>query len=142
MFGKFCLRVLVGTLVICLFGGAGMLAMAVICTAGVGLIVVIPAAYLIGLVCTIWFIPFGSKREEQEGQNRKPPEQHHAQPARVGWKCSPQGRSALLDYIAAAEAKGQEWQTIRADLMGAGWAAEIVDNARENSDNRWKDSGS
>jgi hypothetical protein len=126
MFGKFCLRVLVGTLVICLFGGAGMLAMAVICTAGVGLIVVVPAAYLIGLVCTIWFIPFGSKREEQEGQNRKPPEQHHAQPAKVGWNCSPQGRSALQDYIVAAEAKGQEFETIRDELIRLGWDEQTI----------------
>ena len=129
MFGKFCLRVFVGTLVICLFGGAGVLAMAVICTAGVGLIVVIPAAYLIGLLCTIWFIPFGSNGEEEEGQSRKSPERRNAQPSKVGWKCSPQGRSALQDYIAGAEAKGQEWQSIRADLIGLGWAAETVDHA-------------
>ena len=130
MFGKFCLRVLVGTLVICLFGGAGVLAMAVICTAGVGLIVVIPATYLIGLLCTIWFIPFGDRREVTEEQKRQSPERRQAQPVRVGWKCSPAGRSALQDYITGVAAKGQEWQATRADLIGLGWDAETVDNAR------------
>jgi hypothetical protein len=129
MFGKFCLRVLVGTLVICLFGGAGMLAMAVICTAGVGLIVVIPATYLIGLACTIWFIPYGSKSAESEEQRQQFVERRHAEPSKVGWKCSMQGRSALQDYIAAAEAKGQEWETIRAELIRLGWDEQTIASA-------------
>lgn len=130
MFGKFCLRVLVGTLVICLFGGAGLLAMAVICTAGVGLIVVIPATYLIGLLCTIWFIPYGNKGAESKEQRQQFVERRHAEPAKVGWKCSMQGHSALQDYIAAAEAKGQEWETIRDELIGLGWDKKTITSAR------------
>lgn len=131
MFGKFCLRVLVGTLVICLFGGAGVLAMAVVCTYGIGLIVVVPAAYLIGLFCTIWFIPFGNRSKDSKGQNLQSPDRLNVQPTNAGLKHSPHGCSALHDYIAGAESKGQDWQDIRTDLIEMGWAAEMVDTARK-----------
>ena len=132
MFGKFCLRVFVGLVVFVLIGrgdALGMLFMAVVCTAGVGLIVVIPAAYLIGLLCTIWFIPFGNRDKEPKEGSPQSPERHPTEPAKVGWKYSKQGRSALHDYIGGASSKGQEWQAVRSDLIGLGWDAEIVDKA-------------
>lgn len=127
MFGKFCFRVFVGVLAAALFsGGKAMpvIAMAVICTAGVGLIVVLPAAYLIGLVCTIWFIPYGegawsySEKTKAEGDA---PNATRNLPS----------RAALSEYIASAEAKGQDWETIKADLIRSGWQVETVTNARD-----------
>lgn len=129
MFGKFCLRVLVGTLVVCLFGGAGVLAAAVICTAGVGLIVVIPGTYLVGLLCTIWFIPFGDRREDSKEQDRRSPQPNHEQPAKVEAKHSLQRLSALQAYVAAAEATGRDWDTIRQELISAGWDEQTIASA-------------
>lgn len=131
MFGKFCLRVAVGIGLFLLFGGsdaAGMLAMAVVCTAGVGLIVVIPAAYLIGLICTIWFIPFGSGQEKTPGFKTSKPINA---PSTVSGKLhSIRELNSLLAFVLAADAKGRDWISIRDELLGAGWDAETVERIR------------
>lgn len=70
-FLKFIFRTFVGLLVIfvglSMFLGkfedaACLLAAAVICTAGLGLIVIIPVSYMLGLAITIWWIPFGDSK--------------------------------------------------------------------------------
>ena len=119
MFGKFLLRIFVGIIVATLVSAGKVLqliAVAVVCTAGVGLIVVLPAAYLIGLVCTIWFIPFGEGSWEYD--------------KRTDVKDSSLGRSTLLsNYIESAAAKGQDQGTIKADLIQIGWPEETVNAA-------------
>lgn len=123
-FLKFCFRVLVGLGVFVLFGGKGafeFLVLAVVCTAGLGLIAVIPGAYLLGLLCTIWFIPFGNRRKEPEKNEDSSTE----------WKCSLSERNAIGKFISEAEAKGADWQTIQDDLIEAGWNAALVNRVRE-----------
>ena len=133
MFGKFCLRVFVGIVVFLLFGGkdaVGMLAMAVICTAGVGLIVVIPAAYLIGLICTIWFVPFGSKKKNAKVGPPNSAAIRHGQPAQLVWKISSAERVALKEFIEAARGKGESSDMIRRDLLRMGWDEESVNQVQ------------
>jgi hypothetical protein len=123
MFGKFCLRVAVGIAVFLVFGGKdalGVLVMTVVCTAGVGLLIVIPAAYLLGLVLTIWFIPFG-RRKDKEGPEENSGKTGQARPSHVN--------TALRDYIRAAGDRDQDWESIRRELLKSGWDEQAVDLA-------------
>ena len=128
MFGKFCLRVAVGIGLFLLFGGNdafGVLVMSVVCTAGVGLIVVVPAAYLLGLVCTIWFIPFGMRGEEPaEDRSAERPGANTPEPRRSH---SLAESSSLREYAVAADAQGRDWNSIRDELLRAGWDPDAVE---------------
>jgi hypothetical protein len=35
---------------------------AVVCTLGLGMIVIVPVSYMVGLLLTIWWLPFGDKK--------------------------------------------------------------------------------
>lgn len=134
MFGKFCLRVTVGIGVYLLFGGKdaiGVLVMSVVCTAGLGLIVVLPAAYLIGLVCTIWFIPFGNRAgraEEKLNQGR-----NYEPTMESGKSRSLAELNSLRSFIEAADAKGRDWNSIRNELIDAGWDSKTIERVREHA---------
>ena len=98
------------------------LAMLVICTLGAGLIVAIPAAYLIGLVCTIWFVPFGKEKNTGLGFVTSPPPLPRTDaPVPL----------ALSDFIALAVKKGRGWNSIREQCRDAGWSEEVVNAAFE-----------
>jgi hypothetical protein len=131
MFGKFCLRVTVGIGVFLLFGGenAGeLLAMAVICTLGLGLIVIIPAAYLIGLVCTIWFVPFGNR--SKNAVEKQPRDRTWAGSPETGKSHTLAELESLRVFVDAADAKGRDWQSIRNELLAAGWDSVTVERVR------------
>ena len=128
MFGKFCLRVAAGIGVFLIFGGNDamtVLVMSVICTMGLGLIVVLPAAYLVGLICTIWFIPFGRRTEKAVDDTTA--ERASAQPSETGKSYSLAELESLLSFVEAAEAKGRDWISIRNELLESGWDANSVE---------------
>jgi hypothetical protein len=117
-FGKFVLRTIVGLIVaIVLSGGQalGLIMVAVVCTAGLGLIVVVPAAYLIGLVCTIWFIPFGNKDHPTKKNIPRIPRDE-----------VPYNRAALATFVSNSLKKGRDWESVRTTCLNSGWPEDIL----------------
>ena len=157
MFGKFCVRVFVGLIaatVVSLGKVLPVIFLTVVCTAGAGLLVVLPAAYLIGLLVTIWFVPFGAGEWSYDGPGvtgtshrvegkEKPPAPYIPRDASRetdGYKeehmapTSQRNRRALLAnnlavYITNALKTGISWETIRAELGKCGWSDSTIDAA-------------
>jgi hypothetical protein len=127
MIGKFLFRVTAGLGVAMLFSGGKVLELilvAVVCTAGAGLLVVVPAAYLIGLVCTIWFIPFGSG-EWSYKQRRAEKDLALGEPFSRA-----RSTAAIVRYLRSSELKGERPEEADANLLHAGWSAEEIRIAR------------
>jgi len=124
----------VGLVVFVVLGGKDglqFLVLAVVCTAGAGLVVVIPGAYLIGLLCTIWFIPYGNRAIAQGGEPLLDGRENRSR----GGNGKPSSRiSALGDYIGAAEARGEKWEGIREELIRLGWDEKTIALARGQAD--------
>ena len=127
-FGKFLLRTIVGGLVgVIVWSALGgpnamqTLALAIICTCGLSLIVIIPIAYLIGLLCTFWFIPIEGEPEGGGTLNSGTPE--------VGTITYIQ-RASLERYIQNQLKTGKNIETIREDcgLIG-GWSEDSIQDA-------------
>jgi hypothetical protein len=135
MFEKFLLRTGVGLVAYLIIGSliSGLaafqfLGVLVICTAGVGLIVVIPACYLIGLMCTIWFIPLGEKDRSPASGTSK------TQPPSAGARA----QEALEGYILAGLRRGKTPASIREQCLQAGWAENVIRTALESAEHRQK----
>ena len=125
-FGKFCIRVGVGLVVAGLFGGTDALTVIfalVVCTLGLGLIVVLPGLYLIGLLCTIWFLPIG--RSTASAGTQPPP----ANPATTltavegGSTLTRRRQVALADFLAGCVQRGYRWEEVETMLDRSGWSA-------------------
>jgi hypothetical protein len=137
MFGKFCFRTFVGIVLGLAMGGlvGGRdfmqgLALAIICTAGISLIVILPACYLIGLAATIAFIPWGStpwsyaeKEAEERRLARRAPLQGRTP---VDISSLPRAERALATYAARASQLGETPATIERRLLDAGWSPQLV----------------
>ena len=144
MFGNFVLRTFVGVIVYLVVGtmvagsAAGqLLAVTVICTAGVGLVVVIPACYLIGLLCTVWFIPF---EEDHQFQPTKRAISGNVPPSGAGSEkrtiVSERSQTALEDYMVAELSRGMVWYTVHNQCVSAGWPEDAIKAAYEMAKRR------
>ena len=121
MFGKFCFRVFVGLVAAIVISGGAIIptiVMTVVCTMGIGLIVVLPAAYLIGLVITIAFVPFGT------GGWR-----YRKHPVAAAEKPLEPRITGLAVYIAKMLRADIPWKTCRKELIQCGWTDSEVDAA-------------
>jgi hypothetical protein len=122
-FRNFLIRVFSGlavaTVVAALFGRAqdlyNFLILSVICTGGLGLIAIIPGAYLIGLLVTIWWIPLSSTPRTPSRQPSRPPSE------------------VLLNYARAAAANGQSASSLAAELREAGWKEHRIRQALDTA---------
>ena len=128
MFGKFVLRTFVGFVVgmlvaIMLYGTDAIrgLYLLVFCTLGLSLLVIIPVAYLIGLLCTFWFIPFGKEKTS-------PPALRHARPAQ-GTALAAGSKAQLVQYIEAAVRNQHDKPTILGQCLKAGWSEAEFESA-------------
>lgn len=146
-FLKFCFRVLVGVFVAgAMTGGSawGFIAVAVICTGGLGLIVVLPAAYAVGLLCTIWFVPMGSGSRSRAVARKEAAQEEKATAAlQEAAQAETAQRSAattdswhtrrlasLARYIAASAARGEPWEVTKVNLELNGWTKGMIEHAR------------
>ena len=150
MFGKFLLRMLVGAFVVTVVtaGKAPLYLLAlIICTDGKGvpvaILLSIPICYFAGLLCTIWFIPFGGEKgseseiREMEAERAKMKTKN---PANVPYTAQNDFmREAIVNYISNALAKGMDPAAIRAELTRNGWADSEIDAACEIAQNRRPD---
>lgn len=125
-FGKFLLRTIVGGIVgiifLNAFGGPNAmqaLGLAILCTAGLSLIVIIPVAYLIGLLCTIWFLPFGEEPEI-------PPRNSSSTKEDAGGYIQ---RKALEIFIQNQINRRKDWESIRNECRSAGWSENAIQDA-------------
>ena len=134
MFGKFVLRTIVGVIVYLVVGtiftgnAAGqLLAVTVICTAGIGLIIVIPVCYAIGAICTFWFIPFEEGRAQQtrRASPGKTLPKAAASETRKAVVTS-RSQSALEEYMASELSRGMAWHTIHQQCLRAGWPEDAI----------------
>lgn len=129
MFGKFCVRTAVGLAIgmgILLLNmeideAIGMLLVVVICTAGLSLLIIIPVAYVVGLIVTIWFIPMGGKKWSYSTTGREPPPIPHQKQN----KQTPKNR-VLLKFIEESQNQGKNFNQIEAELIQTGWPEEEV----------------
>ena len=139
MFGKFVLRTIVGVVVYLVVGtifagnAAGqLLAMTVICTGGIGLIIVIPVGYAIGAICTCWFIPFD---EGQAQQTRRPVSiRTHPKAAALEtgkFVATSLSQAALEDYVTSELSRGMVWHTIYKQCLSAGWPEDVIKSVFE-----------
>jgi len=136
MFGKFVLRTFVGLVVYLIIGSlvAGQSAltalfMLVVCTAGAGLIVAIPAAYLIGLVCTIGFIPLEDDTQSGVSNSRALPNPD----------TTSLSRAALERFVDDCLEHGRKRDSIRAECLRAGWSEDLINDAFEGYEKRCND---
>jgi len=144
MFGKFVLRTIVGVIVYLFFGtiftgsAAGqLLAVAVICTGGVGLIIVIPACYAIGALCTFWCIPFEEGRARQTTRYAPVKTQSNATALDASKSvATSHSQAALEDYIASELSRGMVWDTIHKRCLRAGWPEAPLKSAFEAAKQR------
>jgi len=127
MAANFFLRTIVGLIVGVSIGavitGQNMLAvlvMAIICTCGLSLIVIIPVAYLIGLLCTFWFLPFAGEPEGGGTLNSGTPE--------VGTTSYIQ-RAALEKFIKNHLKRGNDLESIRNVCRSEGWSEDSIQDA-------------
>jgi hypothetical protein len=128
MFGKFILRSFVGLVVgmlvaIMLYGEDAIRALflMVVCTGGLSLIVIIPVAYLIGLLCTFWYLPFGKEKTPT-------PARRHARPAQ-GTALAAESKAQLVQYIEAAIRNQHDKPTILGQCLKAGWSRAEFESA-------------
>ncbi len=124
MFGKFLLRVFAGLLAATVVTGGKALIVAgltIYCTAGLGLLIVLPVAYLIGLVCTIWFIPFGK-------DTGKTTEGIHVLP---NARASLSARAALEGFVHSRLKRGASREMVYELCLRAGWSEEVINAAFE-----------
>jgi len=145
MFGKFLMRTFVGMLVAFpiflasgVYQGDGLsggnplmfLLVLIICTCGLSLLVIIPACYLIGLVCTIWFVPFG-KPHSSHGRRRRHSNEMSGSSKELRHPPGSRTYDAFIEYVAWATKRGLSREQIRAHCVAAGWPEAVVDTEIE-----------
>jgi len=138
MFGKFMLRTLVGVLVALplylalapnhVYGVDALSALVflVICTGGLSLLVIIPACYLIGLLLTFLFIPFGKPHSSRPHRSTRSDESRRI-PMELRHPPGSPTHNAFVDYVAWAVEKGRTREQIRAHCVVGGWPEMVVD---------------
>jgi len=125
---KFILRTfvggVVGVILLNLIGGPNAmsaLGLAIICTAGLSLIVIIPIAYIIGLICTVWWLPI----EDAEGVNSGTLTSIAPEIGTITYI----QRASLEKYIRNQLKNGKDIEAIRLDCRSiGGWSDENIDD--------------
>lgn len=109
------------------------LALAIICTAGLSLLVILPACYLIGLVATIWFVPwgrtawsYGEKEAQARLEARRVPLQGRSP---VDLDSLPRAERAIAAFAMKAFTSGETLANIERRLEQAGWSADLIRRA-------------
>ena len=100
-----------------------------VCTMGVGLVLLIPVAYLIGLLLTVWWIPFlGPVREARKGRGLSSSDPAQEGNSQSAGNASPpplprQARieQSLQNFVAAATSNGMDADETAGQLRDAGW---------------------
>ncbi len=130
MLGKFLLRMLIGAGVItlCTAGMAPLYLLAlIVCSQGKGvplaILLAIPSCYLAGLLCSIWFIPFGPGPESYS--------KRRALAAKKNERKDGLMKAAIENYIAKALEKGMDKTDIFSQLIHNGWADSEINAAYE-----------
>lgn len=105
----------------------GIIAISIICTAGIGLIFWIPVCWASGLI-TLWIVKKVKSMISSEEPLQTPDQQSQPETA----QSNPVGEwSAIADYLRKVQAKGGNIDTAKERLRGAGWEDIEIEHALE-----------